>query len=69
MGNRTNIFVILAVIIFTFGAKYLQPFEADIKEYGFLGMAAVLFLFFFITMFFEYIIHKIYVLIKGSQNQ
>ncbi|MGR6782826.1 hypothetical protein ACU5B6_26995 [Moritella viscosa] len=69
MKNRINILVIVAVIVFTVGAKYIQPFESDLKSYGFLGMAFIILLLSCITIFIEYILHKIYLGITGKKSR
>jgi NADH:ubiquinone oxidoreductase subunit 3 (subunit A) len=66
MNNRINVLVILAVIIFTLGAKYIVPYESELKAYGFLGMALIIIFLSAIAIFFEYIFHKLYLKFKGK---
>lgn len=65
MENRKNAFIIIAVIFFIFGAKYLQPYELEIKEYGFIGIALIIVTLSICSAVAEYCVHKIYLLFKG----
>lgn len=64
MKNRVNVLIIIALIVFTLGAKYIQPYETDLKDYGFFGMALIIILLSGITILFEYLINKIYLMFK-----
>jgi hypothetical protein len=58
MERRKNIFIIIMMIVFIIGAKYLKPYEDDIKEYGIWSMILIIILFCFVSALIENIIHK-----------
>ncbi|WP_441002843.1 hypothetical protein [Pseudocolwellia agarivorans] len=68
MKDRNFRFAIIAVIIFIFGAKFVMPFEDDLKQYGFIAIALIMLVFTGITYLIENVINKICIRYFGSDK-
>jgi hypothetical protein len=67
MEKRKNIFITIMILVFIFGAKYIKPYEDDIKEYGVVGMVLIIICFYAFSVLIESLIHKIFMYLKKNK--